>query len=399
MMDYGFTEEQQAIQALAREIAENEIRPVAAEYDRTGEFPWPVVKTLAQADLFRTFIPEQYEGIANGTPTTNLVLVTEELSKACGGIALALAGTALGTMPILISGGDELKQRFLPDIASGKRLAAFALTEPDAGSDAGGIRTTAIRDGDHYVLNGTKQWITNGGEAEVYTVIALTNPAKGPRGASAIVVEKGTPGFTFGKKEDKMGIRASATRELVFQDCRVPAANLIGREGTGFITAMRTFDASRPGVGAQALGIAQGALDLAVGYACTRRQFGSPVSAFQGLRFSLADMAMKVEAARALIYATAKYIDSQPKQRPTMYSAMSKCFAADVAVQVTIDAVQVFGGYGYMRDYPIEKYMRDAKITQIYEGTNQIQREVIALGLIKESVRGGNAQGGAAAKT
>jgi butyryl-CoA dehydrogenase len=389
MMDYGFTEEQQAIRDLAREIAEREIRPVAAEYDRTGEFPWPVVRTLAQADLFRTFIPEEYDGIAGGTPVTNLVLVTEELSKACGGIALALAGTALGSMPILLSGSEELKRRFLPDIAAGKRLAAFALTEPDAGSDAGGIRTTAIKDGDEYVLNGTKQWITNGGEAEVYTVIALTNPAKGPRGASAIVVEKGTAGFSFGKKEDKMGIRASATRELIFQDCRVPAANLIGREGTGFITAMRTFDASRPGVGAQALGIAQGALDLAVGYACTRRQFGSPVSAFQGLRFSLADMAMKVEAARALIYATAKYIDTQPKERPTMYSAMSKCFAADVAVQVTIDAVQVFGGYGYMRDYPIEKYMRDAKITQIYEGTNQIQREEISKIMIGQFISGG----------
>ncbi|HVM44007.1 MAG TPA: acyl-CoA dehydrogenase family protein [Gemmatimonadales bacterium] len=389
MMDYGFTEEQLAIRGLAREIAEKEIRPVAAEYDRTGEFPWPVVKTLAAADLFRTFIPEAYEGIAGGTPTTNLVLVTEELSKACGGIALALAGTALGTMPILLSGGEELKQRLLPDIAAGRRLAAFALTEPDAGSDAGGIRTTAIKDGDSYVLNGTKQWITNGGEAEVYTVIALTNPAKGPRGASAIVVEKGTPGFSFGKKEDKMGIRASATRELIFQDCRVPVANLIGREGTGFITAMRTFDASRPGVGAQALGIAQGALDLAVAYACTRRQFGSPVSAFQGLRFSLADMATKVEAARALIYATAKYIDSQPKERPTMYSAMSKLFAADVAVQVTIDAVQVFGGYGYMRDYPIEKYMRDAKITQIYEGTNQIQREEISKIMIGQYISGG----------
>jgi len=389
MMDYGFTEEQSAIRDLARDIAEREIRPVAAEYDRTGEFPWPVVRTLASADLFRTFIPEAYDGIAGGTPTTNLVLVTEELSKACGGIALALAGTALGTMPILISGGEELKRRFLPDIASGKRLAAFALTEPDAGSDAGGIRTTAIKDGDHYVLNGTKQWITNGGEAEIYTVIALTNPAKGPRGASAIVVEKGTPGFSFGKKEDKMGIRASATRELIFQDCRVPAANVIGREGTGFITAMRTFDASRPGVGAQALGIAQGALDLAVAYACTRRQFGSPVSAFQGLRFSLADMATKVEAARALIYATAKYIDTQPKDRPTMYSAMSKLFAADVAVQVTVDAVQVFGGYGYMRDYPIEKYMRDAKITQIYEGTNQIQREEISKIMIGQYISGG----------
>ena len=389
MLDYGLSEDQTAIRDLAREIAEREIRPVAAEYDRTGEFPWPVVRTLAASDLFRTFIPEAYEGIANGTPTMNLVLVTEELSKACGGIALALAGTALGTMPILISGSDELKQRFLPDIAAGKRLAAFALTEPDAGSDAGGIRTTAIRDGDDYVLNGTKQWITNGGEAELYSVIALTNPSKGPRGASFLVVEKGTPGFSFGKKEDKMGIRASATRELVFQDCRVPARNLIGREGTGFITAMRTFDASRPGVGAQALGIAQGALDLAVAYACTRRQFGSPVSAFQGLRFSLADMATKIEAARALIYATARYIDSQPMERPTMYSAMSKLFAADVAVQVTVDAVQVFGGYGYMRDYPIEKYMRDAKITQIYEGTNQIQREEISKILISQHISGG----------
>ena len=389
MLDYGLSEEQVAIRDLAREIAEREIRPVAAEYDRTGEFPWPAVRTFAAADLFRTFIPEDYDGIAGGTPTMNLVLVTEELSKACGGIALALAGTALGTMPILLSGSDELKRRFLPDIAAGKRLAAFALTEPDAGSDAGGIRTTAIRDGDDFILNGTKQWITNGGEAEIYSVIALSNPAKGPRGASFLVVEKGTPGFSFGKKEDKMGIRASATRELVFQDCRVPVKNLIGREGTGFITAMRTFDASRPGVGAQALGIAQGALDLAVAYACTRRQFGSPVSAFQGLRFSLADMATKIEAARALIYATARYIDSQPRERPTMYSAMSKLFAADVAVQVTVDAVQVFGGYGYMRDYPIEKYMRDAKITQIYEGTNQIQREEISKILIGQHISGG----------
>jgi alkylation response protein AidB-like acyl-CoA dehydrogenase len=390
MLNYGLTEDQRAIRDLAHEIAENELRPVAAKYDASGEFPWPVVRTMAQADLFRTFIPEEYDGIAGGTPTMNLVLVTEELSRACGGIALALAGTALGTMPILLSGSDEQKRRFLPDIASGKRLAAFALTEPEAGSDAAGIRTTALKDGDHYVLNGTKQWITNGGEAEVYTVIALTNPSKGPRGASAFIVEKGTPGFTFGKKEDKMGIRASATRELNFADCRVPAANLIGREGTGFITAMRTFDASRPGVGAQALGIAQGALELAVAYACQRRQFGSPISAFQGLRFSLANMATQIEAARALIYATAKHIDGGPKERPTLYSAMSKLFASDVAVQVALDAIQVFGGYGYMRDYPIEKYLRDAKITQIYEGTNQIQRDEISKILISEQVsRGG----------
>jgi butyryl-CoA dehydrogenase len=389
MLDYGFTEEQTAIRELAREIAEKELRPVAAQYDVSGEFPWPVVKTMADADLFRTFLPEEYGGIDGGTPTMNLVLVTEELSRACAGIALALAGSALGAMPILLSGSDEQRKRFLPDIAAGKRLAAFALTEPEAGSDAGGIRTTALKDGDHYVLNGTKQWITNGGDAEIYTVIGLTNPSKGPRGASAFIVEKGAPGFTFGKKEDKMGIRASSTRELHFADCRVPATNLIGREGTGFITAMRTLDASRPGVGAQALGIAQGALDLAVAYACERRQFGSPISAFQGLRFSLADMATKIEAARALIYATSRYMDTKPKERPTIYSAMSKLFASDVAVQVTIDALQVFGGYGYMRDYPIEKYMRDAKITQIYEGTNQIQREEISKILVSEQITKG----------
>ena len=388
MLDYGLSDEQLAIRDIARTIAENELRPVAAEYDRTGEFPWPVVKKMAGVDLFRTFVPEAYEGMDGCTPTMNLVLVTEELSKACGGIALALAGTALGAMPILLGASEEQKRRFLPDIAAGKRLAAFALTEPDAGSDAGGIRTTAIRDGDNYVLSGTKQWITNGGEAEIYTVLALTNPAKGPRGASMFIVEKGTPGFSFGKKEDKLGIRASATRELHFADCRVPAANLLGREGTGFITAMRTFDASRPGVGAQALGIAQGALDLAVAYACERRQFGSPISAFQGLRFSLAQMATEVEAARALIYATARHIDGKPRERPTMYSAMAKLFASDVAVRVTIDALQVFGGYGYMRDYPIEKYMRDAKITQIYEGTNQIQREEISKILIGNHISG-----------
>jgi alkylation response protein AidB-like acyl-CoA dehydrogenase len=382
MMDYGFTEYQTAIRDLSREIAEKEIRPIAAEYDREAKFPWPAVKVLAETDLFRVYIDDEFGGISDGTPIMNMVIVTEELSKACGGIALSFAGTALGTLPIILSGSDEQKKRWLPDIAAGKKLAAFALTEPQAGSDAGAVRTTAIRDGDHYVMNGTKQWITNGGEAEIYSVIALTNPAKGPRGASCIVVEKGTPGFTFGKKEDKLGIRASATRELIFQDCRVPVENCLGREGMGFITAMKTFDVSRPGVGAQAVGIAAGAFDLALEYACTRRQFGSPVGSFQGLRFMLADMATKIEAARALVYATAKYIDTKPKERPTLYSAMSKCFASDVAMEVTTDAVQIFGGYGYMHDYPIEKYMRDAKITQIYEGTNQIQRDEMSKTLI-----------------
>lgn len=382
MLDYGLTEYQTAIRDLAREIAEKEIRPIAAEYDRDAKFPWPVVKVLAEADLFRVYINEKYEGLTDGTPIMNMVIVTEELSKACAGIALAFAGTALGAIPIVLSGSEEQRQRWLPDIAAGKKLAAFALTEPQAGSDAAAVRTTAIRDGNHYVLNGTKQWITNGGEAELYSVIALTNPAKGPRGASCIVVEKGTPGFSFGKKEDKLGIRASATRELIFQDCRVPVENCLGREGTGFITAMKTFDVSRPGVGAQALGIAQGAFDLALEYACTRRQFDAPIGSFQGLRFMIADMAMKIESARALIYATARHVDRQPAERPTLYAAMSKCYASDVAMDVTVDAVQIFGGYGYMHDYPVEKFMRDAKITQIYEGTNQIQREEISKVLI-----------------
>ena len=388
MLDYFLTEEHKMIRDMAKTIADEVVRPVAAEYDRKGEFPWPVVEKMAEAGLFGVYIGEEYGGIGAEDRTMNMVLVTEEVSKACGGIALAFAGTALGTLPIIIAGSDEQKAKYLPAIAAGKRLAAFALTEPQAGSDAAGIRTTAIRDGDHYVVNGIKQWITNGGDAEVYTVVVMTNPEKGPRGASTLVIEKGTPGFSFGKEEDKMGIRASSTRELVFEDCRVPVENLLGREGTGFITAMKTFDASRPGVGAQALGIAQGALDLAVDWAITRKQFGSPVSSFQGLRFLLADMAMQVEAARALIYATSRHIDGNPKDRSTIYSAMSKCFASDVAMRVTTDAVQVFGGSGYMRDYPIEKFMRDAKITQIYEGTNQIQREEISRILIGEHISG-----------
>ena len=388
MLDYFLTEEHKMIRDMAKTIADEVVRPVAAEYDRKGEFPWPVVEKMAEAGLFGVYIGEEYGGIGAEDRTMNMVLVTEEVSKACGGIALAFAGTALGTLPIIIAGSDEQKAKYLPAIAAGKRLAAFALTEPQAGSDAAGIRTTAIRDGDHYVVNGIKQWITNGGDAEVYTVVVMTNPEKGPRGASTLVIEKGTPGFSFGKEEDKMGIRASSTRELVFEDCRVPVENLLGREGTGFITAMKTFDASRPGVGAQALGIAQGALDLAVDWAITRKQFGSPVSSFQGLRFLLADMAMQVEAARALIYATSRHIDGNPRDRSTIYSAMSKCFASDVAMRVTTDAVQVFGGSGYMRDYPIEKFMRDAKITQIYEGTNQIQREEISRILIGEHISG-----------
>ena len=380
-MDYFLTEEQKMIQDLAREIAQDKIKPIAAQHDETGEFPWDTMKILADAGFFGLYIDEKYGGAGCGV--FELVLATEELSRACGGIAVCYAGSALGTFPILLHGSEEQKQRYLPSLAKGERLAAFGLTEANAGSDAGAIETTAVLDGDSYVLNGTKQWITNGGEAEVYTVVAITDRAKGSRGASAFILEKGMEGFDFGKKEDKMGIRASATRELVFQDCRVPKENLLGREGLGFIVAMKTLDQARPGVGAQAVGIAQGALDEALGYAHTRVQFGKPISSFQGVQFMLADMATQVEAARALVYAVSKMIDSGSK-KVSKESAMAKLMASDVAMKVTTDAVQIFGGYGYMKDYPVEKMMRDAKITQIYEGTNQIQRSVIAGNLIKE---------------
>jgi len=381
-MNYFLTEEQQMIQELCRQIAMEKIAPVAARYDESGEFPWEIVKVLAESDLFGIYIEEKYGGTGGGV--MDLVVATEELSRACGGIALALAATALGAFPLILFGTEEQKQKYLPDIAAGKKLVAFALTEPDAGSDAGGIKTTAKKVEDGYVLNGSKQWITNGGEAEIYTVIAMTDKTRGSRGASAFIVEKGTPGFDFGKKENKMGIRGSVTRELIFQDCSIPKENLLGREGTGFMVAMKTLDNSRPGVAAQALGIAQGALDAAVAYARQREQFGRPIISFQAIQFMLADMATQIEAARALTYAAAKSIDAGEKKL-AKEGAMAKMFASDVAMKVTTDAVQVFGGYGYMKEYPVEKMMRDAKITQIYEGTNQIQRSVIAAALIKES--------------
>jgi len=381
-MDYGLTETQLMIRDLCRQIAQEKIKPVREKYDETGEFPWDIIKIFAESDLFGISIEEQYGGMGGGVMET--VIAVEELSKACGGIALGLAATGLGTYPILLCASEEQKKKYLPRIASGKSLAAFGLTEAEAGSDAGGIKTTAKLVGNEYILNGTKQWITNGGEAEIYTVIAMTNKEKGARGASAFIVEKGTPGFTFGKKENKMGIRASVTRELVFQDCRIPKENLISKEGMGFMVAMKTLDKSRPGVAAQALGIATGALEEAVRYSRERRQFGKPICSFQGLQFMMADMATQVEAARALVYQAARCVDSGAKNISKI-SAMAKVFASDVAMRVTTDAVQILGGYGYMKEYPAEKMMRDAKITQIYEGTNQIQREVIALNLIKEA--------------
>jgi len=383
-----FNEEQLMIQDMAKRIAEEKIKPVRQKYDEEGIFPWDIVEEIAKADLFRVFIPVDYEGmVEEGLGITNMCIVTEELSKVCGGIALAFAGSGLGSLPITLYGNDEQKKKYLTPIANGEKLAAFGLTESEAGSDAGGIKTTARKEGDYYILNGTKVFITNGGEAEIYTILALTNPEKGARGASMFIVEKGTPGFEFGKKEDKMGIRASVTRELVFNDAKVPAGNLLGKAGMGFIIAMKTFDVSRPGVASQALGIAEGALTEAMKYAHQRIQFGRNIMSFQGIQWMLADMATQIEAAKALIYYTAMLADGGQTKDIGYLSAMAKLYASDVAMKVTTDAVQILGGYGYMKEYPVEKMMRDAKITQIYEGTNQIQRNIIATHLIKQATK------------
>lgn len=383
-MDYLLTDEQKMIKELSRKVAEEKIRPVAVKYDQSEEFPWEIMKILAQSDLFAIFVPAEYGGTGGGV--LDLCITTEELSAACGGIAVCYAASALGTFPIILFGNEEQKRKYLPDLASGKKIAAFGITEPEAGSDASGIKTTVKKEGDYYILNGLKHFITNGGDAETYTIIAMTDKSKGARGASAFIVEKGTPGFTFGKKEDKLGIRASSTRELIFSDCKVPKENLLAKEGMGFIVTMKTFDMSRPGVAAQAVGIAQGALNVAVKYAKERQQFGKSISTFQGIQWMLADMGTQVEAARALVYSCAREIDAGAKD-VGRDSAMAKLFASDVAMKVTTDAVQILGGYGYMKDYPVEKYMRDAKITQIYEGTNQIQRNIIALQLVKEMAK------------
>lgn len=383
-MDYFLSEEQIMIRDLARQIAEEKIVPVRAELDETGEFPWDVMKVLAQSDLFGLFIPEEYGGLGKGC--LELCIAIEELSRACLGVSTTFAANALGTYPLLLFGNSDQKKKYLPDIAAGKRLVAFGLTEANAGSDAGGTQTTAKLDGNEYILNGTKQWITNGGEAEIYTIIAITDRSKGPRGASAFVVEKGTPGFTFGKKENKMGIRASATTELIFDNCRIPKENLIGKDGAGFLVAMKTLDSSRTGVGSQGVGVAQGAYDEAVKFARKRIQFGHPIISFQAIQHMLADMTTSIEAARSLVYSVARFIDGGAKD-VSKESAMAKVFATDVAMKVTTDALQVTGGSGYMKEYPLEKMMRDAKILQIYEGTNQIQRNVIGQAIIKEAAR------------
>jgi alkylation response protein AidB-like acyl-CoA dehydrogenase len=380
-VNYFLTEEQQMIVDLARQIAVEKIIPVRAKLDENEEFPWDIMKDMAQADLFGLYIPEEYGGFAKGCFEN--CLAVEQLAYGCIAVTTTFAASALGGYPILLFGSDEQKARYLPDIAAGKRLVAFGLTEANAGSDAAGIHTTAVEDGDHWVLNGTKQWITSGGEAEIYTIVAMTNKNKGARGATAYILEKGDPGFSFGKKERKMGLNASSTRELIFNECRIPKDRMLGRKGQGFIMAMRTLDLARPGIGAIAVGLAQAALDEAVKYARQRIQFGQPIISFQALQHMLADMATKIEASRALVYSIARTIDEGTKDTAKM-SAMAKLFATDMAMQVTTDAVQILGGYGYMKSYPVEKMMRDAKILQIYEGTNQILRNVIGKALNKE---------------
>lgn len=369
---------------IARQITDERIVPHRAELDEKDEFPRAILDEMAQADLFGIPIPEEFGGFGGGC--FDIVLALEQLGRGCIGVGTAFAASSLGIYPILIAGTQEMREKYLPDVASGKKFAAFGLTEANAGSDASGIQTTAVLDGDEWVLNGTKQWITNGGEAQIYTIVAITDRSKGARGASMLVVEQGDPGFTCGPKEKKMGIRASSTTELIFKDCRIPKDRLIGRKGTGFITVMKTLDSSRPGIAALGLGLAQGALDEAASYAKQRVQFGKPIMAFQAVQHMLADMAIQLEAARALVYGAARHIDAHPHDMSKV-SSMCKVFATDMAMKVATDAVQVMGGYGYMREYPVEKMMRDAKILQIYEGTNQIQRNVVGQELNKEYAR------------
>ncbi|HEV2656221.1 MAG TPA: acyl-CoA dehydrogenase family protein [Ktedonobacteraceae bacterium] len=376
------SEDEQALIEAIREIAQERVAPRAAEIDHTGEFPWDMKELLAQQDILAMPFPVEYGGI--GASEQALVRAIEELSRCCATTGLILAVQHLGATPIILAGSEEQKRKYFPRLASGEWTAAFGLTEAGSGSDAAAMRTVAVRKGDKYILNGSKRFITNGGLAQVNTIFAMTDPSKGTRGISVFIVEKDYPGFAVGRIEEKMGIKGSQTAELLFTDCEVPAENLIGKEGDGFKIAMMTLDRTRPGIGAQAVGIAQGALDLAVSYSKQRVQFDKPIAENQGIQFMLADMAIKVEAARLLVYNVAEMID-RGDQHFSQYSAMAKTFASDAAMAVTNDAIQVLGGYGYMKEYPAERMMRDAKITQIYEGTNQIQRLVIARALLMGS--------------
>jgi alkylation response protein AidB-like acyl-CoA dehydrogenase len=376
---FALSEEHQAIRAAVRAVCEAKVAPHAGEVDESGEFPQASYDALAAADFAAPHVGEEYGGA--GADAVATCLVIEEVARACASSSLIPTVNKLGTMPLILAGSEDLKKKYLTPVAAGTAMFSYCLSEPDAGSDAAAMKTRAVLDGDHYVLDGVKRWITNAGISDYYTVFAVTDPEQRSLGISAFVVEKSDPGVTFGAPERKLGIRGSPTREVYLDDVRIPVDRLVGEPGTGFTTAMRTLDHTRVTIAAQAVGIAQGALDYALGYAKERRQFGRPIAEFQGLQFMLADMGMRVEAARQLTYAAAGRSERHDDDL-AFFGAAAKCFASDTAMQVTTDAVQVLGGYGYTRDYPAERMMRDAKITQIYEGTNQVQRIVMARALL-----------------
>ncbi|MEU6812614.1 acyl-CoA dehydrogenase [Streptomyces sp. NPDC046831] len=375
---YRPSEEHDMLRDAVRSLAEAKIAPYAAAVDEEARFPQEALDALVANDLHAVHVPEEYGGA--GADALATVIVIEEVARVCASSSLIPAVNKLGSLPVILSGSEELKKKYMAPLAKGDGMFSYCLSEPEAGSDAAGMRTRAVRDGDHYVLNGVKRWITNAGVSEYYTVMAVTDPEKRSKGISAFVVEKSDEGVSFGAPEKKLGIKGSPTREVYFDNVRIPADRMIGEEGTGFATAMKTLDHTRITIAAQALGIAQGALDYAKGYVKERKQFGKPIADFQGIQFMLADMAMKISAARALTYQAAAASERGDADL-TYQGAAAKCFASDVAMEVTTDAVQLLGGYGYTRDYPVERMMRDAKITQIYEGTNQVQRIVMARNL------------------
>ncbi|GHJ10086.1 acyl-CoA dehydrogenase [Micromonospora humidisoli] len=378
---YRLPEEHEAVREAVREVCAAKVAPYAAEADETGEFPTSSYDALRAADFHAPHIPVEYGGA--GADALATAIVIEEVARACASSSLIPAVNKLGTMPLLLAGSEELKRRYLTPVAAGEAMFSYCLSEPEAGSDAASMTTKAVRDGDHWILNGVKRWITNAGVSQFYTVFAVTDPTARSRGISAFVVDKSDPGVSFGAPEKKLGIKGSPTREVYLDNVRIPADRIIGDPGTGFTTAMRTLDHTRVTIAAQAVGIAQGALDYAKGYIRERKQFGKPVAEFQGIQFMLADMGMKLEAARQLTYAAAGKSERGDADL-TYFGAAAKCFASDAAMEITTDAVQLLGGYGYTRDYPVERMMRDAKITQIYEGTNQVQRIVMARQLLKD---------------
>ncbi|MEU2716246.1 acyl-CoA dehydrogenase family protein [Streptomyces sp. NPDC007205] len=375
---YRPSEEHDMLRDAVRSLVEAKIAPFAAAVDEEARFPQEALDALVAGDLHAVHVPEEYGGA--GADALATVIVIEEVARACVSSSLIPAVNKLGSLPVILSGGEELKKKYLTPLAKGDAMFSYCLSEPEAGSDAAGMKTRAVRDGDHWILNGVKRWITNAGVSEYYTVMAVTDPEKRSKGISAFVVEKSDPGVSFGAPEKKLGIKGSPTREVYFDNVRIPADRMIGEEGTGFATAMKTLDHTRITIAAQALGVAQGALDYAKGYVQERKQFGKAIADFQGIQFMLADMSMKISAARALTYQAAAASERGDADL-TYLGAAAKCFASDVAMEVTTDAVQLLGGYGYTRDYPVERMMRDAKITQIYEGTNQVQRIVMARNL------------------